>query len=278
VCAPQNAALSPRVGRTREDSARHLSERPPCRSNVGRGAFSPCSCAEWRHGARRVSAGPARRDRGRSADASRRDGCARGRGVAAQACWRVVLEKAGRLKLTGSSEGTRRSALSSSWRGSRRPRTQNNELPWYLRVGSPQPRRRQMFRCGRLRRNTCPLRRRRRRPSQPSAASVTPQRMNERACRRCGAATWSSHRPYCVAHRPPPEARAKWAKKHPHGSRVRQRAPNPSRERRPPGRGGGGALPPLRSADRPGRAVGARPRAREAGLFRPSHFKCNRGL
>jgi hypothetical protein len=158
------------------------------------------------------------------------------------------------------------------------PEHRTTSYPGTCGVGSPQPRRRQMFRCGRLRRNTCPLRRRRRRPSQPSAASVTPQRMNERACRRCGAATWSSHRPYCVAHRPPPEARAKWAKKHPHGSRVRQRAPNPSRERRPPGRGGGGALPPLRSADRPGRAVGARPRAREAGLFRPSHFKCNRGL
>jgi hypothetical protein len=94
------------------------------------------------------------------------------------------------------------------------PEQRTTSYPGPCGVGSPQPRRRQMFRCGRLRRNTCPLRRRRRRHREPSAASVTPQRMNERACRRCGAATWSSHSPYCVAHRPPPEARAKRAKKH----------------------------------------------------------------
>ena len=37
--------------------------------------------------------------------------------------------------------------------------------------------------------------------------------MNERACKRCGALTWSSRSPYCVAHRPPPEVRARWATK-----------------------------------------------------------------
>ena len=37
--------------------------------------------------------------------------------------------------------------------------------------------------------------------------------MNERVCKRCGALTWSSKSPYCLAHRPPPEVRAKWATK-----------------------------------------------------------------
>jgi hypothetical protein len=37
--------------------------------------------------------------------------------------------------------------------------------------------------------------------------------VNERACRRCGRATWSSRSPYCLQHRPPPEVRARWATK-----------------------------------------------------------------
>jgi hypothetical protein len=34
-----------------------------------------------------------------------------------------------------------------------------------------------------------------------------------RTCRRCGRPTWSSHSPYCLEHRPPPEVRAQWARK-----------------------------------------------------------------
>jgi hypothetical protein len=37
--------------------------------------------------------------------------------------------------------------------------------------------------------------------------------MSERACRRCGAPTWSGKSPYCRDHRPPPEVRARWAQK-----------------------------------------------------------------
>jgi hypothetical protein len=37
--------------------------------------------------------------------------------------------------------------------------------------------------------------------------------VNTRVCKRCGAVTWSSRSPYCLAHRPPPEVRAQWAAK-----------------------------------------------------------------